>query len=173
MLLMPVRANSIDESGNKIGSVDYNNLPEKFNQLISRQSCEYYSLALGYYLLIPLASGHKNKLENLNYVMRVFSNEKIHVEEVQYDDESKFLTSDLKIVNIIARKCNFCEKLIDGKYTHTDNFVYHGDCYEKLNLCDFCQKLIESTFYPMNQSLKCCKNCYDFKQERINSAKIK
>ena len=174
-LLMPVRIikSNTGSATKKIGSINYNNLPDVFKQKNTRQMCDYYFLNEGFYLLIPLASNNKKKFTNLNYLMQIFSNEDIFVEEVLFNNEFKFLTVDEKYINIIGRKCNFCEQLIEGAYTHNDNYVYHSQCYDSMNLCDFCLKKIEKSFYPMNQSLKCCTTCYEQIQERVNSAKKK
>ena len=172
ILLLPIRTNNT-EFDKKIGSVNYNDLPDKFQQLSSRQYSDYYSLTAGYYLLVPLASNNKGTLQNLNYIMRILSNDQIRVEELVCEDESKFSTIDERFINIIVKRCNFCERLIEAKYTSTDNFMYHQECYNLLNVCDYCSNRIETSFYTMNQSLKCCTKCYSYIQDRVNSAKVK
>ena len=171
VLLIPIRENK--SKLNKIGSLNYKNLPDTFNHTITRQYDSYYELSVGFYFLIPLISNTR-KIQSVNFLFRVFSYDDISVEEVFFDENSlKFLTRDGLYVNLVWRVCNFCEKFIFGEFTHSDHFFYHSECYDKMFVCDFCSKKFDGSFYRMETNLKYCENCYKYVQERVNSAKQK
>jgi hypothetical protein len=174
IVLIPIRSKKQDSSINSIGSINYKDLPDKFTNTTSRQVDSYFFLPVGYYVLIPRISDLKSA-NSLNYIFRIFSNEEINVEEIFFSMETmKFSSSsDEKLINIIWRKCNFCEKLIEGQYTHLDNYVYHRECYDSLLVCDNCQKKIDGSYYTMQNNLKFCVKCHQYNEERINSARLK
>ena len=172
IILMPVRSKKQNSNANLIGSINYDYFESNFTLETSRQVHSYYFLPIGYYVVIPMISD-LNSINSLNYILRLFSNEHIDVQETSCDIKTMtFTTNDFdrqKIINIVLRN-NIIR--IGGSYTFADNYS-HPECYESFKICDSCEKKIDGSYYRIHNNLIFCSDCYQYNQERINSAKIK